>query len=121
MKIYAYSNDQDPIEGAVSPDFNLDTLVDELKDAAYQFFLDEGFPEEPEDKWDISISDMMPIIDTEERSEGYYIELRGEYTYATMDKLLSALDPVISEYDPDAYFEIDQPGIATAYLYKAIS
>lgn len=55
-------------------------------------------------------------VDFDDGTSGYRVEVRAELGYDDMYDLVSALDPVIVEYDENAYFDMDEPGIASAYV-----
>ena len=60
------------------------------------------------------------------RVEGYMkdgafvVEVRAELSYEAMSELADELNPIVQEVDQDAYFDMDEPGIMTAYLYKDV-
>lgn len=57
-------------------------------------------------------------VDFDDGTSGYRVEVRAELGYDDMYDLVSALDPVIMEYDEYAYFDMDEPGIASGYVRK---
>lgn len=44
------------------------------------------------------------------------VEVRAELGYDGMLNLSEYLDDIIKEYDEDAYFDMDEPGIMSAYV-----
>lgn len=46
------------------------------------------------------------------------IEIRGEVSYEGLEEMCEACNPVVQSYNPDAYFEPVEPGIAEAWLKK---
>lgn len=57
-------------------------------------------------------------VDFDDGTSGYRVEVRAELGYDDMYDLVSALDPIIMEYDEYAYFDMDEPGIASGYVRK---
>lgn len=56
-------------------------------------------------------------IDISENKDGYIvIDVGAELDYDAMFTLGDALDPIIRKYDPDAYFDMDEPGLMSAFL-----
>ena len=45
-------------------------------------------------------------------------EIRAEVGYDGLMDLCAACDPIVQEYDPDAYFEPVCPGIISAYIRR---
>lgn len=58
------------------------------------------------------------------RVEGYMkdgafvVEVRAELSYEAMTELADELNPIVQATDRDAYFDMEEPGIMTAYLYQ---
>lgn len=48
---------------------------------------------------------------------GYKIEVRAEISYDGLVSMSEVLDPIVQQYYPDAYFDMEAPGIMSAYLY----
>lgn len=57
-------------------------------------------------------------VDFDDGTSGYRVEVRAELGYDDMYDLVSALDPIIMQYDEYAYFDMDEPGIASGYVRK---
>lgn len=47
---------------------------------------------------------------------GWCVEVRAEVTYDEFMDILLQLNPIVEEIDPDAYFDMEEPGIATSYV-----
>ena len=67
-----------------------------------------GFPED-------EIDDYLHI-DVSKDASGIRVEVRAELSYSGMRDLAVWLDPIVQEYDPDAYFDDVDPGIMEAYI-----
>ena len=60
---------------------------------------------------------MYSRIDISENRDGYIvIEVGAELDYDAMFMLSEKLDPIVQKYDPDTYFEMDEPGLMSAFL-----
>lgn len=57
-------------------------------------------------------------VNFDDGTSGYRVEVRAELGYDDMYDLVSALDPIIMQYDEYAYFDMDEPGIASGYVRK---
>ena len=77
-------------------------------------FLPSGSPKE--DRWDMT-ADEVYFIDVAEEEGRIKCEVRAELSYDGMIELTEILDPIIAKYDADAYFDMDSPGIAVAYIF----
>lgn len=60
--------------------------------------------------------DQYSVVEIRDTLDGVRVEVRAELSYDGMVNLAEALDPIIQSYDPDAYFDQDEPGIMDAYL-----
>lgn len=69
-----------------------------------------GFP--------LSEIDDILFIDISTDEYGLRVEVRAELSYDGMCGLKEKLDPIVQEYDKDSYFDMDEPGIMSAYLYQ---
>lgn len=99
-----------------SSEYKLDMRVikdvyDDVQNAASKF-LKENYGWSPSD-----IADMLFV---EPRLDGDYvvIEVRCELDYDDMVEMCSHLDPVVQKYNKEAYFDMVDPGIAEAWIYK---
>ena len=94
-------------------------LYDELYKAAKKFMMSPkvGFPENEVDEY------MVIDINDVDKSHGFdnpmvMVEVRAELSYDSMFELSEQLDKVITKYDKNAYFDIDEPGIMSAFIEK---
>lgn len=78
-------------------------------------FLPSGTPKQ--DKWDMT-ADEMYIVEVEKNSDNIKVEVRAELDFDGMMNMSEILDDIIRKYDPDAYFDMEEPGIMDAYIEK---
>jgi hypothetical protein len=92
------------------PDMKYSTLVDKLTKLTKNFMISQGFASE--DVVDYYTVDVSPTTD------GRYlaVQVRAELGYADIVELAAELDPIVAEISQDAYFDVDEPGIITAYV-----
>lgn len=100
------SNDEDYDDNAAT---FLDTLEKEVKEAAHEFMLSVGFPEDEADDY-LSVS-------TDINDDYVMIAVGAELEYDSLFNLCQTLDEVIAKHDEDAYFEPECPGRIVAYLF----
>lgn len=85
-------------------------LNDELYSAASKY-LQDNFD------WNLKdIADMLVINVGKVDDEQYRVEVRSELDYDELFDLVKTLDPIVEQYDPDAYFDMVEPGIAEAFI-----
>ena len=89
---------------------DLSKLEADLTDAAYDYMESEGF-EQDEIKHYFNLK-------IKSNSEKITIDVGAELSYDGMMDLSDKLDAVLQQYDPDAYFEAEDPGLMTAVIYK---
>ena len=58
---------------------------------------------------------------TEPYKGGTKLYVSAEEDYEGLTRLTDYLDPIIKEYDKDAYFDLEEPGIASAVLNLTIN
>lgn len=89
-----------------------DSLYSKLHDALVDVMTSPkfGFPEDEVDDYS--------VIEIDEDSNQYRIEVRAELDYDGMSRLADALDPIIQRYDSEAYFDMVDAGIMEAYVEK---
>lgn len=94
-------------------------LYDELYKAAKKFMMSPkvGFPENEVDEY------MVIDINDVDKIHGFdnpmvRVEVRAELDYDSMFELSEQLDKVIMKYDKNAFFDMDEPGIMSAYIEK---
>lgn len=89
----------------------LDVIESELESALIQAMQEPrmGFPEDE--------ARMYSKVFVTNDENGYVkAEVRAEVSYEGMEFLSEQLDPIVAAYDPDAYFDMECPGIMTAYM-----
>lgn len=91
---------------------NINKLSDEIKDEVFNTMTSYEFGFEPEEV------DNYSAVEITEDSEKIKIEVRAELSYDGIVSLSMALDKIIEKYDKDAYFDMEEPGIITAYIWK---
>lgn len=67
-----------------------------------------GFPED-------EIKDYL-FVDVSADNDMVKVEVRAELGFDSMLDLIEELNPIVSMYDSNAYFDMEEPGIASAYL-----
>ena len=77
-------------------------------------FLPSGTPKQ--DKWDMT-ADEMYIVEVEKNSDNIKVEVRAELDFDGMINMSEILDDIIRKYDPNAYFDMEEPGIMDAYIF----
>lgn len=90
---------------------NFDKLKKDLKKKMgdYSLLTDEAMDE----YFVIEIKDFTNDVG----DKGKKVEVRAELNYDDLMDLASELDKVIDKYDPNAYFEAEQPGIISAVIW----
>lgn len=85
-------------------------LTDKLYNAASKLLQtpEYGFPFD-------EIANML-FVDIKKDSIGLRVEVRAELSYDGMWGLKEKLDPIVQKYDEDSYFDMDDPGIMSAYI-----
>ena len=87
----------------------LDKLEAEVKEAAHNFMVSVGFPEnEADDYIDVS---------TDINDDYVMVAVGAELGYDSLSDLCDELNKVIEKHDEDAYFEPECPGRIVAYLF----
>ena len=88
-------------------------IHDDVQDAAIQWFQTSyGDP-------DLTLNDIneMLVVDIHEADDGRtVVEVRAELSYDGMWELAEVLNKIVAKYDKEAYFDMEEPGIMTAYL-----
>ena len=57
-------------------------------------------------------------VEIEDQDDRTKVEVRAELTYNTLDKLADRLNPLVQQYDEDAYFDHEDSGIINAFIRK---
>lgn len=92
---------------------DLQQLKAEVENEVEKYMTSEGF--EPDEVKEYSAVDIY--FDSKERDR-VIVEVRAELSYDGLFELGLRLDKIIAKYDEDAYFEPEEPGITTAYIYN---
>lgn len=71
-----------------------------------------------DDGWEADDINDYVFVDVKQTDENIKVEVRAELSYEGLEDLISAIDPIVQEWDPDAYFEPVEPGIAEAYIWN---
>lgn len=71
---------------------------------------DDGW--EPDD-----IADYV-FVEVTQEDDRIRVEVRAELSYEGLEELIECIDPIVQEYDNNAYFEPVEPGIAEAYIWN---
>ena len=88
-------------------------LKAEIEHEVEKYMTSEGF--EPDEVKEYSAVDVY--FDSKERDR-VIVEVRAELSYDGLFELGLRLDKIVANYDEDAYFEPEEPGITTAYIYN---
>lgn len=115
-----------PNTGSVSKDIEFATAVDinNIDDAALKSEIEEGIREYfaspqggwPEDELDQAVKDYSKV-EIRREDDALVVEVRAELSYEGMVNLSLILDPIVEQYDSNAYFDMVTGGIMEAYLY----
>ena len=92
---------------------DLQQLKAEIENEVEKYMTSEGF--ESDEVKDYSAVDVY--FDSKERDR-VIVEVRAELSYDGLFELGLRLDKIVANYDEDAYFEPEEPGITTAYIYN---
>ncbi len=88
-------------------------LKAEVENEVEKYMISEGF--EPDEVKEYSAVNVY--FDSKERDR-VIVEVRAELSYDGLFELGLRLDKIVANYDEDAYFEPEEPGITTAYIYN---
>ena len=115
----SWGEDFSSINSAEEVDSKYQKLYDELYKEAKKFMMSPkiSFPENEVDEY------LVIDINDVDKSHGFdnpmvMVEVRAELSYDSMFELSEQLDKVITKYDKNAYFDIDEPGIMSAFIEK---
>lgn len=101
--------DSEPVVGAKTAKGTRTELYNKAKQFMKTYF---GFTDNEVDHYLVV---EVSKVHFDDNTDGYKFEVRAELDYDEMSDLISELDPIIMTYDPNAYFDMDEPGIASAY------
>ena len=88
-------------------------LKAEVENEVEKYMTSEGF--EPDEVKEYSAVDVY--FDSKERDTAI-VEVRAELSYDGLFELGLRLDKIVANYDEDAYFEPEEPGITNAYIHN---
>lgn len=89
---------------------SLNSILSDLEKGCQDWLESRGYEESFSDDYiDIEVS-------VEGRPRRGRVEVRVELGYDDMFDFITHLDPIIQKYDPEAYFDMDEPGICSAYI-----
>lgn len=113
-KLIQATNDKSnvSIKSAASVGFTSEGLQDEIYTKAIEVMMSPNFGFSKEEAEAYTYVD---VYDSDEH-DATVVELRAEVSYDGMMELALACDPIVAKYDEDAYFDMDSPGIAVAYI-----
>lgn len=95
----------------------LPKIKQEIKDKTVKFLEKNGFPEDEADEWSRVDTDIKHSSDEFGDSTAIYIEVGAELSLDSMFDLNEELNPIIQKIDPEAYFEVYEPGITVCYIW----
>ena len=98
---------------ASKPPFDTNKLESEIRNASRSFLENLGYPEDYiNDYFNVDIS-----IDAKNGDDTtYLVEVRAELDYDELFDLGENLNHIVEDYDSNAYFDVEEPGIITAYV-----
>lgn len=109
--------DLEDVTGAVKrvddkvPDLAL--LEEEIREGVAEYMTS------PDGGFDVDEVDDYSVVETRDEGDRYEIEVRAELSYDGFITMLNEyLDNIVQKYDPNAYFEMDSPGIAVCVIWK---
>ena len=56
------------------------------------------------------------VVEVHDEGNDIEVEVRVELSYDSMVELSQLLDPIVQQVDPDAYFDVVEPGIMSAWI-----
>lgn len=89
---------------------SIDTLEQKVKSKIQKVLQrpDFGFTEK-------DINDYT-VVEISQEDIGTKVQVRAELDYEAFEKLIDELNPIVQAYDKNSYFEMEEPGIASAIL-----
>lgn len=89
---------------------DMEALKDEIWEGVVEYMTgpEGGFPPDEVDDY--------AVVEVERYDEGIKVEVRADISYDGMVSMSTILDKIIENYNSDAYFDMDSPGIMDAYL-----
>lgn len=92
---------------------DLQQLKAEVENEVEKYMTSEGF--EPDEVKEYSAVDVY--FDSKERDRAI-VEVRAELSYDGLFELGLRLNKIVADYDEEAYFEPEEPGITIAYIHN---
>ena len=96
---------------SVEENKSLSTLKSKLTDKINKILQTPEYGFEPNEISQYTVIEIKPLNDTETK-----VEIRVELSYEALNGLIEELNPIVQQYDKEAYFDIEEPGIASAIL-----
>lgn len=89
---------------------SIDTLEQKVKSKIQKVLQrpDFGFTEKDIDDY--------TVVEVSQEDIGTKVQVRAELDYEAFEKLIDELNPIVQAYDKNSYFEMEEPGIASAIL-----
>lgn len=96
---------------SVEENKSLSTLKSKLTDKINKILQTPEYGFEPNEISQYTVIEIKPLNDTETK-----VEIRAELSYEALNGLIEELNPIVQQYDKEAYFDIEEPGIASAII-----
>lgn len=96
---------------SVEENKSLSTLKSKLTDKINKILQTPEYGFEPNEISQYTVIEIKPLNDTETK-----VEIRVELSYEALNGLIEELNPIVQQYDKEAYFDIEEPGIASAII-----
>lgn len=89
---------------------SIDTLEQKVKSKIQKVLQrpDFGFTEKDVDDY--------TVVEISQEDIGTKVQVRAELDYDAFEKLIDELNPIVQAYDKNSYFEMEEPGIASAII-----
>ena len=89
---------------------SIDTLEQKIKSKIQKVLQrpDFGFTEKDVDDY--------TVVEISQEDIGTKVQVRAELDYEAFEKLINELNPIVQAYDKNSYFEMEEPGIASAII-----
>lgn len=89
---------------------SIDTLEQKIKSKIQKVLQkpDFGFTEKDIDDY--------TVVEISQEDIGTKVQVRAELDYEAFEKLINELNPIVQAYDKNSYFEMEEPGIASAVI-----
>lgn len=109
------------VNGSKNTKSSIESLDAELEAAVGKFMCspEVGFDSEenPDDKYAVYWKDYCQVLVAEPGEDGYSeVRVNAEIGYESFESLFEIINPIIEKYDKDAYFDMEAPGRAVAYV-----